>query len=67
MTLLFSKVIDKDPVEFVARMRYVLDPEMTFYREYCLKSSETFQLVFSFHINLLSKFCLKNHPAGAKP
>ncbi len=46
MALLFARMIESDNQEFTQRMRYVLDPGMSFYREYGLKPVENFTLVF---------------------
>ena len=37
MTRLFVQELDRDNEDYTRRMRYVLDPDMSFYREFGLK------------------------------
>ena len=46
MTKLFVREIDNDNEEYTFAMRYVLDPEMAFYRQFGVKQVESNTIVY---------------------
>jgi len=46
MTKLFVKEIPYDNEEYTSLMRYILDPDMAFYRQYGIVSVTASQIVF---------------------
>ena len=50
MTQIFISEIDNDNVDYAQRMRYILDPGMSFYRAFGAKLQDNYSLVQLAHI-----------------